>query len=148
MDEKTIEMRWTHLEDYLNEIVKHVITRSTPYFEEIFQVPEEIVVRWIQSYNSFEGVRSGKNVEITLKSNFGNENIEESPERRNVGLQMSKNQNLESINSFVNQMKRVPITKELRKELDLPKNKKKRRKIRHKVDKKNAISKYVSFLII
>lgn len=137
-----------NLENYLNEIVKHVITRSTPYFEEIFKVPEENVVRWIQSYKSFEGVRSGKNVEIVLQTKEGNENIEESPERRNVGLQMSKNRNLESINSFVNQMKRIPVPKEVRKELDLPKTKKIKKKVRHKVDKKNAISKYASFLIV
>ena len=87
MDQKLIDERCEKLQEYLNTLVGHLTTRSTPYFEQIFCLPPNVVVNWIKHYKSFEGVRAGKNVEIFFDSQ---ENIKESPERRNIGLQMNK----------------------------------------------------------
>ena len=127
MDQKTIDMRVQSLEEYLNAISEHLITRSTPYFEQIFQLPPEVIVEWINYYKSFEGVRNGENVEIKLDQ----ATIEENPELKSVALQTNKEDSFDKVKSSPTRRKvtRVQISdnnKSVNNKTEIPKEERKR----------------------
>ena len=73
MDEKTIEKRSKRIEEYLGLLSEHLVARSTPYFEQTFELPTEVIVSWINYYDGFEGVRRLQNRHIRLNTHTFNE---------------------------------------------------------------------------
>lgn len=103
MDEETIRERRNRLEDYLNALSQHLVTRSTPYFDKIFRLPPKVIIYWVKNYESFQGIRQVENVKVRLGDI---ENVSPSPEREDKGIQANKSI---SVNTFVKSMKKQKL---------------------------------------
>lgn len=61
MNEATIEARKVKLQEYLNLLASHLVTRSTPYFEQVFGLTPKAIIYWVKDYEGFDGVRRIRN---------------------------------------------------------------------------------------
>lgn len=48
MNEATIEERKERLQEYLNALASHLVTRSTPYFEQMFDMTPKAIIYWVK----------------------------------------------------------------------------------------------------
>ena len=48
LEESDISKRCIAIEAFLNSLSEHLITRSTPYFEQFFNMPIPVIILWIK----------------------------------------------------------------------------------------------------
>lgn len=97
MDTGTIKNRWEKLEEYLDKISSHLVTRSTPYFEQVFDLPPKVIIYWVKNYEGFDGVRRINNKRINFED-YADEKEE------NIKEVDNDTQNLAQLNSKINEL--------------------------------------------
>ena len=148
MNDVAIEQRKQKLSEYLNELTKHMVTRSTQYFEQMFELTPKVIIFWVKNYEGFEGLRQIQNKIVNFDDHISSDDKHEEV-KQNIVDKSKPHLTIKSLmerNKAKKNTKRnidsAHINSQLKKSSFLEPESQKTKKKRwytSKVDKKNAI---------